>query len=56
MDDLLIVPLCELEYWQRIGYIEIARVEYCWGCVVFLATPMQFRRMVWVHDRKKRTA
>ena len=55
-DDLLMVPLCELEYRQRIGYIEIARVEYCWGCVVFMVTPMQFRRMGWGHDRKKRTA
>lgn len=56
MDDLLMVPLCELEYRQRIGYIEIARVEYCWGCEVFLATPMQFKRMGWGNDRKKRTA
>ena len=56
MDDLLIVPLYELDYQQRKGYIEIARVEYCWGCQVFLVTPMQFKRMGWVNDRKKRTA
>ena len=28
MDDILIVPLCELEYRQRIGYIEIAQAAY----------------------------